>query len=87
MKDGVVLQLDMQDMISTTLGPTYLEYGLSDDLSSVYDESRPSTAILCFVAGNSNPIPNIISLGDFKLESKNRVKLMPMGRGTVSRFP
>jgi len=38
------------------------------------------------VDGNSNPVSNIMNLSDQKLETKNRVKVLPLGRGAVSNF-
>lgn len=56
---------------------------MTTDVVGAYDESRPKVPILCFVSGSGDPLQNIASLCELKLENRNRVKSFFLGRGMV----
>lgn len=76
--------LFFQNLIKSVLGSNFSETVTSGDLAGAHDESKATVPILCFVAGNIDPLQSISSLSDGKLENRNRVKLFTLGRGMVS---
>jgi len=55
----------------------------SGDIVGAYDESKSTVPILCFVAGNSDPIQGISQLCEIKMENRSRMKFFALGRGLV----
>lgn len=64
------------------LGSNYLE-NISSDVAGVYDESKATVPVLCFVAGNSDPAQSISHLCETKLDNRNKLKFFSLGRGFV----
>lgn len=71
-----------QAFVKSVLGP-YCVDNTSGDLVGVYDESKSTVPVLCFVAGNSDPIQSIGQLCEIKLENRSKMKFFALGRGSV----
>ena len=78
-----VFVCNFQGFVKSVLGSNYVE-NVCSDVAGVYDESKATVPVLCFVAGNSDPAQNISHLCETKLENRNKLKCFTLGRGFVN---